>query len=344
MYVVDTPRTSNPTTFMSNMLYACSVLYKSRLPLVLALNKVRVLSRHRLEDVLGVFPPWWHTQPKGLFFVAFARKVVPLSLRDYACRRARLPQPRCPAARRVQPGFSRHALACWSRLGASARALQKPLPREPSLLTACLLCGHGLIFFFLVSRPAFFCVFGFVFLLYPRRQSDILSPKFALEWMSDFEKLQEALDTSGDESYMNSLNRSLALVLDEFYNALTAVGVSAASGDGMPALFKVCVSRQWRRQITDNILRGLVLLPRCVCVCVCVRVCVCACLCACASVCVCVRLCVERSEKSLKSNGCFVVLFPACAFLNMFATENAPARPPAGARQRRSGVRARLPA
>ncbi|CAN0486432.1 unnamed protein product, partial [Ectocarpus sp. 12 AP-2014] len=106
VYVVDTPRTANPTTFMSNMLYACSVLYKSRLPLVLALNK-----------------------------------------------------------------------------------------------------------------------------------SDILSPKFALEWMSDFEKLQEALDTSGDESYMNSLNRSLALVLDEFYNALTAVGVSAASGDGMPALF-----------------------------------------------------------------------------------------------------------
>lgn len=70
-------------------------------------------------------------------------------------------------------------------------------------------------------------------------QSDILSPKFALEWMSDFEKLQEALDSSGDESYMNSLNRSLALVLDEFYNALTAVSVSAASGDGMPQLFKV---------------------------------------------------------------------------------------------------------
>ncbi|CAM9537135.1 unnamed protein product, partial [Hapterophycus canaliculatus] len=39
VYVVDTPRTANPTTFMSNMLYACSVLYKSRLPLVLALNK-----------------------------------------------------------------------------------------------------------------------------------------------------------------------------------------------------------------------------------------------------------------------------------------------------------------
>ncbi|XP_061357036.1 GPN-loop GTPase QQT2 isoform X2 [Gastrolobium bilobum] len=41
-YVVDTPRSENPTTFMSNMLYACSILYKTRLPLILAFNKVDV--------------------------------------------------------------------------------------------------------------------------------------------------------------------------------------------------------------------------------------------------------------------------------------------------------------
>ncbi|KAF7806806.1 GPN-loop GTPase 1 [Senna tora] len=44
-YVVDTPRSENPTTFMSNMLYACSILYKTRLPLILAFNKVDV-ARH----------------------------------------------------------------------------------------------------------------------------------------------------------------------------------------------------------------------------------------------------------------------------------------------------------
>jgi GPN-loop GTPase len=38
-YVVDTPRTTNPTTFMSNMLYACSILYRTRLPMVIAFNK-----------------------------------------------------------------------------------------------------------------------------------------------------------------------------------------------------------------------------------------------------------------------------------------------------------------
>jgi hypothetical protein len=42
IYVVDTPRTTNPTTFMSNMLYACSILYRTRLPIVLAFNKTDV--------------------------------------------------------------------------------------------------------------------------------------------------------------------------------------------------------------------------------------------------------------------------------------------------------------
>ncbi|XP_010434123.1 PREDICTED: GPN-loop GTPase 1 [Camelina sativa] len=41
-YVVDTPRSTSPITFMSNMLYACSILYKTRLPLILAFNKTDV--------------------------------------------------------------------------------------------------------------------------------------------------------------------------------------------------------------------------------------------------------------------------------------------------------------
>ncbi|KAE8698264.1 GPN-loop GTPase 1 [Hibiscus syriacus] len=41
-YVVDTPRSASPVTFMSNMLYACSILYKTRLPLVLTFNKTDV--------------------------------------------------------------------------------------------------------------------------------------------------------------------------------------------------------------------------------------------------------------------------------------------------------------
>jgi GTPase SAR1 family protein len=44
LYVTDTPRCQSPTTFMSNMLYACSVLYKSKLPLVIVFNKTDVAS------------------------------------------------------------------------------------------------------------------------------------------------------------------------------------------------------------------------------------------------------------------------------------------------------------
>jgi len=44
LYVVDTPRTTSPVTFMSNMLYACSIMYKSKLPFLLVFNKTDVTS------------------------------------------------------------------------------------------------------------------------------------------------------------------------------------------------------------------------------------------------------------------------------------------------------------
>jgi GTPase SAR1 family protein len=44
IYVVDTPKSTLPTTFMSNMLYSCSILYRTRLPFVLAFNKSDIVS------------------------------------------------------------------------------------------------------------------------------------------------------------------------------------------------------------------------------------------------------------------------------------------------------------
>lgn len=38
-YVIDTVRCKNPNTFMSNILYALSIMFKTRLPMVLCFNK-----------------------------------------------------------------------------------------------------------------------------------------------------------------------------------------------------------------------------------------------------------------------------------------------------------------
>lgn len=42
VYVIDTKRCENPNTFMSNILYALSIMYKTRLPLLLVFNKIDV--------------------------------------------------------------------------------------------------------------------------------------------------------------------------------------------------------------------------------------------------------------------------------------------------------------
>lgn len=55
VYVVDTPRAQSPATFVANMMYACSILYKTRLPLVLAFNKTDVVSHEFAREWMTDF-------------------------------------------------------------------------------------------------------------------------------------------------------------------------------------------------------------------------------------------------------------------------------------------------
>ena len=171
-YVVDTPRCVHAQTFMSNMLQACSILYKSQLPLLLARAHAHT-----------------HTPPlsPSLFLACSPVCLV----RRHACTPA--------AAGPVSPP-----------------PLPLPPPHKPS-------SKHG-------NKPS----------PSPNRQvfnkTDVARHDFALNWMSDFEAYADALEA--DASYAATLSRSLSLVLDEFYSNLTAVGVSAVTGEGMDELFQ----------------------------------------------------------------------------------------------------------
>lgn len=54
-YIVDTPRTTSPATFMSNMLYACSILYKTKLPMIVVFNKTDVQDAEFAKEWMSDF-------------------------------------------------------------------------------------------------------------------------------------------------------------------------------------------------------------------------------------------------------------------------------------------------
>jgi hypothetical protein len=78
-------------------------------------------------------------------------------------------------------------------------------------------------------------------------KTDVKGEEEAVEWMRDFEAFQAALREEEEAAemgggngggYMGSLLNSMSLVLEEFYNALSVVGVSSMTGQGVEAFFQ----------------------------------------------------------------------------------------------------------
>ena len=50
IYIIDMPRCNNPNTFSSNMLYALSIMYKMKLPLLIAFNKADLAKDSKVTE------------------------------------------------------------------------------------------------------------------------------------------------------------------------------------------------------------------------------------------------------------------------------------------------------
>ncbi|XP_065322258.1 GPN-loop GTPase 1-like isoform X2 [Gordionus sp. m RMFG-2023] len=105
-----------------------------------------------------------------------------------------------------------------------------------SIISETLASTFPTIIIYIVDTPAIQSPITFMSnMIYASlNKIDLAEPKFAIEWMRDFEVFQNAIED--DTSYSSNLMRSLSLVLDEFYSVISTAQISSVNGTGLENL------------------------------------------------------------------------------------------------------------
>lgn len=83
IYVNDTARCVKPVTFMSNMLYACSILYRTKLPIICAFNKTDVVACDFAKEWMKDFDKYCEALKSETSYIASLSRSMSLVMEEF---------------------------------------------------------------------------------------------------------------------------------------------------------------------------------------------------------------------------------------------------------------------